>query len=55
MGTQVVATEFIAYVRLKEAMAAGRRADIASLATRAMITGLMALWLMAATAGLFIG
>lgn len=91
VGTQVVATEFIAYVRLKEAMAAGsigprsaqiaayalcgfanipsiaiqigglsamapgRRADIASLATRAMITGLMALWLMAATAGLFIG
>lgn len=91
VGTQVVATEFIAYVRLEEAMKSGavggrsaqiaayalcgfanipsiaiqigglsamapnRRADIAAMATRAMITGLLALWLMAATAGLFIG
>ncbi len=90
IGTQVIATEFIAYMRLQDAikasaidpfsaqvatyalcgfanipsiaiqiggfsaMAPTRRADIAALATRAMITGLLALWLMAATAGLFI-
>ncbi len=93
IGTQVIATEFVAYLRLDgmihgsavpvidtrsaqiatyalcgfanipsiaiqigglSTMAPNRRADIAAMGARAMVTGLMALWMMAATASLFI-
>ncbi len=90
VGTQVVATEFVAYLKLQELIRAGavesrsaqiatyalcgfanipsiaiqigglsalapsRRADLASLAPRAMLAGLMACWLTAAIASVFI-